>query len=109
MDIVTAICEHGYTTWESTRYFRHISKLDLSNKAVGKDAERARRIYTFVGLSRLSTIDFLPVRWQERAGKQNYSMLRVWDDIPGMAGMISRGWEAGVKALDREAARAARP
>lgn len=30
-------------------------------------------------------------------------------DIPRMAGMISRGWEAGVKALDREAAREARP
>ncbi len=29
--------------------------------------------------------------------------------IPGIAGMISRGWKAGVKALDREAARAARP
>ena len=37
------------------------------------------------------------------------SYLPEQSDIPRMAGMISRGWEAGVKALDREAARNARP
>ena len=37
------------------------------------------------------------------------SYLPEQSDIPRMAEMISRGWEAGVKALDREAARKARP